>query len=159
MASDATATILISSPALCAWWSCITHRSLLPMIYAIVVNSHAGTAPGAISAIRFIEALYAAGHSVHRVFFYHDGVYNALSSVVQPQDETDYLAAWRALANTHGFELAICIAAALRRGLLDDGERARYERDAVTVDPAFAVVGLGQLIDAVITSDRTVTFT
>jgi len=77
---------------------------------------------------------------------------------VAPQDEEDLHAGWVHLGETHGIELAVCIANALKRGMLDETERDRYERKAATAHPAFAIVGLGQLIEAMTASDRFVTF-
>ncbi len=52
----------------------------------------------------------------------------------------------------------MCIAAALKRGLVDDNERDRYRLPAANVHPAFVIVGLGQLLEAVATTDRFITF-
>ena len=92
------------------------------------------------------------------MFFYHDGVYNADVLRVPPQDEHDLLADWAELKNEHGVELNVCIAAALRRGVLNSEEAHRYERAAANLHPAFEIAGLGQLIDALVTADRSITF-
>jgi tRNA 2-thiouridine synthesizing protein D len=52
----------------------------------------------------------------------------------------------------------VCVASALRRGMLDPTEASRYEHDAASVAPEFTISGLGQLIDAAIDCDRLVTF-
>jgi tRNA 2-thiouridine synthesizing protein D len=46
----------------------------------------------------------------------------------------------------------------LRRGLLNEAETERYERTAANLNNAFEISGLGQLIDAGLAADRTVTF-
>ena len=51
-----------------------------------------------------------------------------------------------------------CIASSLRRGLLNDAEAERYEKTAANLNAAFEISGLGQLIDAGLAADRTVTF-
>lgn len=116
--------------------------------------SHAAPA----TALRFAEAAVARGHEIIRVFFYHDGVHTANGLAVAPQDERDVTADWAAFAMRHEVELVICIAAALKRGLLDDAEASRYDRAGADVHPAFSVVGLGQMVDAAISADRVVTF-
>ena len=67
-------------------------------------------------------------------------------------------AEWATFATEHGIELAVCVAAALRRGVLGSEDAARYERAATNVSPPFQIVGLGQMVEAAITADRFVTF-
>ena len=47
----------------------------------------------------------------------------------------------------------------LKRGMLSDAERRRYDKPAATVHEAFTIVGLGQLVEAMSASDRFVTST
>ena len=55
-------------------------------------------------------------------------------------------------------ELILCISSALRRGLLDDTEAGRYDKDGATIAEGFALGGLGLLVDACAHTDRMVTF-
>jgi tRNA 2-thiouridine synthesizing protein D len=128
------------------------------MNIAISVHGPPYAAESALSACRFAEAAVAAGHRIVRVFFYHEGVRTADALSVTPQDEDSVLAQWVALHEKHGVELAVCIAAALKRGILNDDERERYDIVAASIHPAFEIVGLGQLIDALIEADRSITF-
>ena len=75
-----------------------------------------------------------------------------------PQDESHLYAEWEALAKDHSIDMAICISAALRRGILDEAESERYEKPHANMSPAFTVSGLGQLIDGAIHGDRLMTF-
>ncbi len=77
---------------------------------------------------------------------------------VTPQDEESILERWRTLQRSHEFELAVCIAAALKRGMLNVDESRRYDKLAASVAPEFVIVGLGQLIEAIMHSERFVTF-
>ena len=98
------------------------------------------------------------GHQIHRIFFLDDGTLAGASSMVTPQDEPDIASLWAELGTQHGVELILCVSSALKRGLLDASEAERYEKNAATVHPAFEISGLGQLIDATMTSDRMITF-
>ena len=89
----------------------------------------------------------AKGHEVMRVFFYHDGVNNATRLTEPPQDDRHVVNRWSALHAEHGVDLVVCVAAALRRGIKDE-----------VLAPGFRISGLGQLVDAGIKADRTVTF-
>jgi len=95
-------------------------------------------------ALNFARAALDAGHRIGRVFFYKDAVAmgNRFAS-----DEGDIREGWTRLASSHGFELAICIAAAARRGIVEE-----------SIADGFNIVGLGQLIEAAEQSDRLVSF-
>jgi tRNA 2-thiouridine synthesizing protein D len=128
------------------------------MNFAIAIHGDAATSESPRVALRFARAAVAKGHRIHRVFFYHAGVNVANSLVVQPQGEADTAAEWAAFAKEHGVELAVCVAAALRRGVLGQDDATRYERAVANVNPVFQIVGLGQMIEAAISADRFVTF-
>ncbi|MCF5071420.1 sulfurtransferase complex subunit TusD, partial [Pseudomonas syringae] len=106
----------------------------------------------------FAQALQKAGHEITRLFFYQDGVYNAADSVVTPQDELDLPKQWRTFITEHNLDGVVCIAAALRRGVLNNEEAARYQRDAVAVSTPWELSGLGQLHDAIQDADRLICF-
>ena len=110
------------------------------------------------TALRYAEAAIAGGHEIYRVFFYHDGVLTGSSSPVLPRDEINLTERWTALAAGHDIDLVVCVSSALKRGVLDQTEASRYERDAPSLASGFEISGLGQLIDACIHSDRMVTF-
>ncbi len=128
------------------------------MRYALLVLEAPGSHAASHTALRFARAALARGHRIQRVFFYSDGVHNGSALAVVPQDEPELGTEWRQFALTHGVELVVCIAAALRRGLLDETERDRYERSAANLDPAFVLSGLGQLAEATLDAERIVTF-
>jgi tRNA 2-thiouridine synthesizing protein D len=128
------------------------------MIYSLAVYGPPYTYQAADTAFRFAEALLAKGHELNRVFFYHDGVYNGTRLAVPPQDEINIPARWSELAREHEVDMVICVASALRRGIVNATEAERYELDHDNMDPGFNISGLGQLIDAAIHSDRLITF-
>ncbi len=110
------------------------------------------------SAYQFTRAALARGHDVLRVFFYHDGVNNGTRLTSPPQDDRDVVGRWSALAAEHGLDLVICVAAAHRRGILDESEMKRLDKDAHNLAPGFRISGLGQLIEGVVLADRLVVF-
>lgn len=128
------------------------------MKFAIVVQGAPYSHQASLSALNFTNAALAAGHEIYRIFFYNDGVNNANDLIAPPQDETNIHAAWISLAQTYNIELIVCIASALRRGIVNESEADRYEKSSSNLNPAFTISGLGQLIDAGLTADRTVTF-
>lgn len=128
------------------------------MNIAIAVYGSPTTSCAHRNALGFARAALAAGHAIERVFFYHDAVLVGSALVVTPQDESDFGAQWAALAVRHDIELAVCVAAALRRGVLDATEANRYGRASDNLREPFVLVGLGQLAAAAIDADRVVTF-
>lgn len=128
------------------------------MKFGILVNEGPYTHQAADSAYHFTEAALRAGHEIVRVFFYHDGVNNGTRLAVPPQDDRNVSERWSALADEFGVELILCVAAAQRRGLLDDEEAKRAGKDSNNMAAGFQISGLGQLIDAGIQADRLIVF-
>ncbi len=75
-----------------------------------------------------------------------------------PQDDRNLQKAWTDLAQKYKLDLVVCIAAAQRRGILDEGEAKRHGKDADNIAPGFRISGLGQLVEAGIVADRLVVF-
>jgi tRNA 2-thiouridine synthesizing protein D len=117
------------------------------MKFALMVSEGPYTHQAADTAYQFAAAALARGHEIQRVFFYHDGVNNATRLTEPPQDDRHIVNRWSALHLDHGVDLVVCVAAALRRGIKDE-----------VLAPGFRISGLGQLVDAGIKADRTVTF-
>jgi len=110
------------------------------------------------SAFMFTKTAIEAGHEIFRVFFYHDGVNNGTRYTTPPQDDRHVVNRWSELAEAHDLDLVICVAAAQRRGLVDEGEQQRNGKDGNNIAPGFRISGLGQLIEAGIQSERLVVF-
>lgn len=128
------------------------------MRYALLVQGAPYSHQAAHSALRFASALVARGHQLSTVFFYHDGVYNAARLASPPQDEPHLLDAWRRLNEEHGTALLVCVAAALRRGVIDERESRRHGKQGHSLEAPFELTGVGQLIEAGRSHDRLITF-
>lgn len=126
------------------------------MKFALMVNGSPYRSQGASSAYRFAAAAVAQGHEVVRVFFHGDGVYNAVRDANPPADELQLLRLWRDLARNHGVDLAVCSAAAERRGVLG-GQGEEMEAFPGMAD-GFRVAGLGLWMDACLAADRVIVF-
>ncbi|WP_459205367.1 sulfurtransferase complex subunit TusD [Pseudomonas sp. MLB6B] len=127
------------------------------MKFAIAVFSPAH-APSSRRALRFAEAVLEGGHDITRLFFYQDGVHSASANIVAPQDEIDVAAQWRAFIQNHRLDAVVCIAAALRRGVLNQEEAQRYQRPAANLPAPWELSGLGQLHEAAQLADRLICF-
>ena len=72
-----------------------------------------------LQTLDFAQAVLNAGHQIERVFFYQDAVYVGLNGQTPIQGQKSLAAQWLELARLHAFPLELCIANALRRGIVD----------------------------------------
>jgi len=128
------------------------------MKFAVLVNEGPYTHQASDSAYYFTRAALGQGHEVMRVFFYHDGVNNGTRLTTPPQDDRNITDRWTALAKEHDLDLVVCVAAAQRRGIVDQDEQKRNSKDSNNIAEGFRISGLGQLVEAGIQSDRLVAF-
>ncbi|HFD81528.1 MAG TPA: sulfurtransferase complex subunit TusD [Gammaproteobacteria bacterium] len=128
------------------------------MKLSILVNEGPYQHQSADTAIQFTRAALEKGHEIFRVFFYHDGVNNGTRFAVPPQDDRNITEQWTELAKKYDLDLVVCIAAAQRRGILDENEAKRQGKDGDNIAEGFRISGLGQLIEAGIQSERLVIF-
>lgn len=110
------------------------------------------------SALAFCQAVVESGHHLQRLFLYGDGVLNSNANLVMPQDEMDLTEQWRAFLEQHQVDAVVCIASALKRGILDEAECQRYEKTGAVLTKPFNLSGLGQLVESSTSSDRIITF-
>ena len=123
-----------------------------------VVTGPAYGTQQASSAFQFAQALIVEGHELSSVFFYREGVYNANQLTSPASDEFDLVRAWQQLNAQHGVALNICVAAALRRGVVDETEAGRLGLASSNLQQGFTLSGLGALAEASLTCDRVVQF-
>lgn len=128
------------------------------MKISLLVLSEPYSSQSSLSALQYAKAALEAGHSIERVFFYHNGVHTGSSLQTPQQDETNLYSEWAQLSGDSDIDLVICIAAALKRGNLNKEESHRYDKEQFNVQAPFELSGLGQLLDAQINTDKLITF-
>ena len=128
------------------------------MKFTIQVNEGPYQHEASDTAYNFTKAALEKGHEIFRVFFYHDGVNNGTRLTTPPQDDRNIVDRWSALAKEHDLDMVVCVAAAQRRGIVDDGEAERNGKDATNIADGFRISGLGQLVEGGINSDRLIVF-
>ncbi|WP_404474788.1 sulfurtransferase complex subunit TusD [Vreelandella venusta] len=128
------------------------------MEYGLLVMGAPYTSAAPHSALRFAKAVISRGHQVAGVFFYQEGIHNASMLMAPPQDELNMHDAWAALHHEHGVALDVCIAAALRRGVMSEAEAKRHGKAHFSLAAPFELTGLGQLLSLQQRCDRLVTF-
>lgn len=112
----------------------------------------------AFSALEYAKAALRQGHELYRIFFYHQGVYHANALNTPQQDEVNLGRDWSDFIQQQQLDAVVCIAAGLKRGVINAAEQQRFEKPAHNLDPAFELSGLGQLVDAQKNSDRLISF-
>ena len=117
------------------------------MKFGIQVNEGPFTHQASDSAYHFVKAAIEKGHQVMRVFFYYDGVNNANKLSAPQADDRNLVKLWGELAAEHNVDLVVCVAAALRRGIVEDN-----------LAEGFRISGLGQLTEVGMAADRLVVF-
>ncbi len=128
------------------------------MKFAVLVNEGPYTHQASDTAYHFTKAALEKGHEVVRVFFYHDGVLNATRLATPPKDDRDVTQRWSELAARYKLDLVACIAAAQRRGIVDDEQARRHGLEVDNLAPWFRISGLGQLIEATLEAERVLVF-
>ena len=128
------------------------------MKYALAIYGAPGSSQSGQTALSFAHELLAAGHSIFRIFFYQDGVHTASRLSSPPQDEQNLPESWRQFIEEHELDAVVCIAAALRRGVVNDTEAERYELAGSNLSAGYELSGLGQLLEATVEADRLITF-
>lgn len=127
------------------------------MNYTLVIQTSLHC-PSAATALKFAQALIETKHNILCIFCYGDGVHLANGNTVPPQDEQQTASNWRSFAVENNLVITVCIAAALKRGLLDKDEALRYNKQGISIEHPFELGGLGQLVEATANSDRVISF-
>lgn len=128
------------------------------MNYAITITGAPCSSQAPASAYGFCQAALAAGHRIERLFLYGDGVLLASALQILPRDETDWARQWRELIDQQQIPATVCVASALRRGIVDSREAARQELDCHSLQAPWEIAGLGDWIEATQAADRHLLF-
>ena len=110
------------------------------------------------TALNYARALLKNGHEIYRLFFYQDGVLNACSFNTPTQEDENLPASWQALIQEGSIDAVVCVASAIKRGIVNESEAQRFELSASNLREGFEISGLGQLVDGLVNSDRLINF-
>ncbi len=114
------------------------------------------SAPSSIHAwhaLGLAQSLIAKKEEV-RLFFYQDGVQIANAFQWVPDDQRNLTLEWQKLQ----IRLPVCVSAALARGITDAENAQRHQIQAHNLASGFELVGLGELADAVQSTERLIQF-
>ncbi|MCH9696482.1 MAG: sulfurtransferase complex subunit TusD [Gammaproteobacteria bacterium] len=122
------------------------------MLFVVQINSSPYQSQSAYTALRFCHAVFKH-HELKRIFFYQDGIYNALATVAPHPDTLNLNQQWTELAREHHVDLLVCISAAQLRGLHSD-----KTGQSCQPSPGFRIGGMGEMAEAMIEADRFMVF-
>ncbi len=128
------------------------------MKFAIQINASPFHSNASHMALKFVKATLEEGHEVFRIFFYHEGIFNAFKHSTPLDDELNVTQQWTLLANRYQIDLVVCISAAQRRGLLSSDESSRQGKVDNDLAEGFRISGLGQWVEATLLADRFLVF-
>jgi tRNA 2-thiouridine synthesizing protein D len=128
------------------------------MKISVIIHGSPYSSQSAISALAFSKAAVKSGHEIYQAFFYHDGVFNSTGLSMPAQGEKFPGQLWAEFASQEKIKLVSCISSASRRGIHDNSEARRHELQSANLNTAYEIAGLGELVEASLASDRTITF-
>ncbi|ENX08838.1 sulfurtransferase complex subunit TusD [Acinetobacter variabilis] len=119
----------------------------------LILVTSAPTSIYAWHALGLAQALQRK-QEAFRVFFYQDGVSVANALQWVPDDQRHLTRSWQDL----NIRLPVCVSAALARGITDQENAQRHNIQQHNLADGFELVGLGELADAVQSSQRLIQF-
>jgi tRNA 2-thiouridine synthesizing protein D len=129
------------------------------MQYTLLITGSPYQSKACHTALRFIKtAISKYPNCIKGVFFYEDAILIGNQIAQPPRDEIDITKAWQEIAKQHDVPLYLCIAAAVRRGIISESESRRYELNQHTLAEQFQLEGLGTLVDLMNTTNKVIQF-
>lgn len=119
----------------------------------LLLITSAPTSIHAWHALGLAQALHTQ-QKAFRVFFYQDGVTVANALQWVPDDQRNLTTEWQKF----DIRLPVCVSAALARGITDEENAKRHNIDQHNLANGFELVGLGELADAVQSTERLIQF-
>lgn len=113
--------------------------------FTILVTASPQKSQAHLTALKFAKTLAEQNSPIRSVFFYQDAVLVANGYAMPPSDEPQLAALWTSFARQYDIELQTCVAACLRRGVVDEHEAKENKLGSANLNTGFTVVGLGQL--------------
>jgi tRNA 2-thiouridine synthesizing protein D len=127
------------------------------MIYTIcIVNGPTSQAP--MTALKFAQAVLQKKHTINKVFFYMDGVYNTSKFIIGSEYHKNISQEWKTLIKQNNLTAIACVSAALKRGIIDSEEAKINDFSDFNLDDNYEISGITQWISAIVEADRHIVF-
>lgn len=93
------------------------------------------------------EQLHSDKQTLSQIFFYEDGVYAASSLNLPEQDAVQVTRRWQNLIEKQDCPAHVCVAAATRRGIINDEEAGLNNLESSNLAAGFQLTGLGDWVE------------
>lgn len=127
------------------------------MIFSVIVRA-APDNVGHLLALNTCEELLRQGHLIQQIFFYESAVAAASALLLPEQDELLATRRWQALKADSQVPLYVCVAAALKRGIVNAQEATSHGLPTHNLAEGFEIAGLGEWIGTLQPDMKQVTF-
>ena len=129
------------------------------MNFSLFITGSPTTTRACHTALDFARTIVnSTDHQLDGVFFYEEATLIASLLSMPPRDEYNIRDEWQALAKEFDVPLYVCIAAAVRRGVINETEATRYELGSANLADGYQLEGLGTLVSLSNESDKIVRF-
>ena len=131
------------------------------MKYSLFITGSPTHSRACHTALDFAEALvqdHQNTHTITGIFFYEEAVTIANDLAMPPRDECNIRDEWCSFSQQHNVPMYVCIAAALRRGILNEPEAKRHGAEHYNLASDFLLEGLGNLVSLSSESDHVIRF-
>ncbi|XAJ74208.1 sulfurtransferase complex subunit TusD [Buchnera aphidicola (Shivaphis celti)] len=110
------------------------------------------------TAFLFSKNLLKKNHMIKNIFFYSDGVFNGNSLVNTNHDEINLVHQWYKLSTNFKIKLNVCSSSAQERGIISREISQQFGILNGNMHHGFNLSSLGQLMKAILQSDRVLQF-
>ncbi|MEO0367404.1 MAG: sulfurtransferase complex subunit TusD [Pseudomonadota bacterium] len=124
----------------------------------VLVTGSALDSQASLSALRFCYQAAGSDYQIQQVFFFAGAVNIANALRIPLADEFDHAKSWQTFSKENGVTLLACIASSERRGVIGLESAADNAAKTLSLATGFSIAGLGQLQDAMQSSDQMVVF-
>lgn len=113
------------------------------MIFTLLVTASPNKS---LTAYEFSKAILNKNHHINKIFFHQDGIYHADTT-------NNSYTLWQTIAKQYPLDLAVCVGSATQREILDE-----FHNKTKKLADGFKITGLAELMEAMIHSERLITF-
>lgn len=125
------------------------------MKYVLQITHSPQNGNASALGLSIAKSLLKCGHQLDLVFFYNDGVLQGNQFNYPAHDEPHFMKQWQCFAKENGVKLALCVAAAQRRGVVDHD--SSVDSMSYNLAQQFELAGLAQFGKAILMADRVIT--
>jgi tRNA 2-thiouridine synthesizing protein D len=126
--------------------------------YTIIVYGAPYSSEGPHSAYNFTRAALRKGHQIQCIFFLNDGALNGSAIISKHEENFSLITGWQDISDSLDISMLLCVSSGSKKGVINQQQAKRLGISGSTIASGFEIAGLGALTEAIVRSDRVVTF-